>query len=115
MAGGEFCGNAARAFGMLMAQRLGGLPQGLVEEIRALSQPPIPWDVKLARWFDERFEPLEKRRTYARLSRRQTATPDIPRPSWRVEEAARAGRSLGISMPSREPLPLRRTRISELL
>lgn len=74
----------------------GYLPEGLVEEIRALSQPPIPWDVKLARWFDERFEPLEKRRTYARLSRRQTATPDIPRPSWRVEEAARAGRTFGV-------------------
>ncbi len=74
----------------------GFLPQGLVEEIRALSQPPIPWDVRLARWFDERFEPLEKRRTYARLSRRQPATPDIPRPSWRYEEAAQAGRTFGV-------------------
>ena len=74
----------------------GYLPEGLVEEIRALSQPPIPWDVKLARWFDERFEPLEKHRTYARLSRRQSSTPDIPRPSWRYEEAARAGRTFGV-------------------
>lgn len=74
----------------------GYLPAGLVEEIRALSQPPIPWDVKLARWFDERFEPLEKRRTYARLSRRQSSTPDIPRPSWRYEEAAQAGRTFGV-------------------
>ena len=74
----------------------GYLPEGLVEEIRALSQPPIPWDVKLARWFDERFEPLEKRRTYARLSRRQSATPDIPRPSWRYEEAAQAGQTFGV-------------------
>ncbi len=74
----------------------GYLPEGLVEEIRALSQPPIPWDVKLARWFDERFEPLEKRRTYARLSRRQSSTPEIPRPSWRYEEAARAGRTFGV-------------------
>lgn len=31
MAGGEFCGNATRAFGMLTAQRLGGLPQVQVE------------------------------------------------------------------------------------
>lgn len=31
MAGGEFCGNAARAFGMLTAQRLGGLSQVRVE------------------------------------------------------------------------------------
>lgn len=74
----------------------GYLPEGLVEEIRALSQPPIPWDVKLARWFDERFEPLEKRRTYARLSRRQSATPDIPRPSYRYEEEAQAGRTFGV-------------------
>ena len=74
----------------------GYLPQGLVEEIRALSQPPIPWDVKLARWFDQRFEPLEKRRTYARLSRRQSSTPDIPRPSWHQEEAAQAGRTFGV-------------------
>lgn len=74
----------------------GYLPEGLVEEIRALSQPPIPWDVKLARWFDERFEPLEKRRTYARLSRRQSSTPDIPRPSWRYEDAAKAGRTFGV-------------------
>ncbi len=74
----------------------GYLPEGLVEEIRALSQPPIPWDVKLARWFDERFEPLERHRTYARLSRRQSATPDIPRPSWRYEEEAQAGRTFGV-------------------
>lgn len=60
----------------------GLLPAGLVEEIRSLSQPPIPWDVKLARWFDERFPVQEKRQTYARLSRRQSATPDIPRPNW---------------------------------
>lgn len=31
MAGGEFCGNATRAFGMLMSRRLGGVPQVLVE------------------------------------------------------------------------------------
>lgn len=74
----------------------GTLPASLVEEIRALTQPPIPWDVKLARWFDERFEPLEKHRTYARLSRRQSATPDLPRPSWRYEESARAGRTFGV-------------------
>lgn len=31
MAGGEFCGNAARAFGMLAAQKLGGVPEVRVE------------------------------------------------------------------------------------
>lgn len=78
------------------AEGRGYLPEGLIEEIRALSQPPIPWDVKLARWFDERFEPLEKVRTYARLSRRQSATPDIPRPSYRHEETAHEGRTFGV-------------------
>lgn len=68
----------------------GLLPQGLIEEIRALAQPPIPWDVELARWFDGHFQPLEKTRTYARPSRRQSSTPDIPRPRhaplWEAEE-----------------------------
>jgi predicted metal-dependent peptidase len=59
----------------------GDLPAGLVEEIRALSQPPIPWDVALARWFDDHFPPLEEVRTYARPSRRQASAPDIPMPS----------------------------------
>ncbi|MDR1622098.1 MAG: hypothetical protein LBS00_06970, partial [Synergistaceae bacterium] len=49
----------------------GLIPAGLEEEVRALFQAPIPWDVELARWFDRFFAPLEKKRTYARLSRRQ--------------------------------------------
>lgn len=74
----------------------GLLPAGLVEEIRALNQPVIPWDVELARWFDEYFSPLEKRRTYARASRRQSATPDIPRPAWKVEDGATDNRTFGV-------------------
>jgi predicted metal-dependent peptidase len=58
----------------------GLLPAGLVEEIEALSQPPVPWDVELAQWFDHRFPPLERRRSFARPSRRQMATPELPRP-----------------------------------
>jgi predicted metal-dependent peptidase len=64
----------------------GFLPAGLIEEIRALSQPPMPWDVELAQWFDHHFPPMEKRRTYARPSRRQSSTPDIPRPSYQKSE-----------------------------
>ena len=60
----------------------GYIPVGLIEEIKALSMPPVPWDVELAKWFDTWFAPMEKRRTYARPSRRQSSTPDIPRPSW---------------------------------
>ncbi|MBZ9642183.1 hypothetical protein [Streptomyces sp. PSKA30] len=60
-------------------QERGFLPGGLVEEIRALSQPPLPWDAQLARWFDEFVPRPEPVRSYARPSRRQASTPDIPR------------------------------------
>jgi predicted metal-dependent peptidase len=63
-------------------QSRGLLPAALLEEIRALDRPPIPWDVELAQWFDEHFSPLERVRTYARLSRRQSSSPDIPRPRY---------------------------------
>ncbi len=58
----------------------GTLPAGLIEEIEAASQPPIPWDVQLAQWFDHNFPPRARRRSYSRPSRRQMATPEIPRP-----------------------------------
>ncbi|MBN1309997.1 MAG: peptidase [Anaerolineae bacterium] len=74
----------------------GYLPAGLIEEIRALSQPPIPWDVELARWFDAMFAPLEKVRSYARLSRRQSSTPDIPRPRWVTRPEDEDGRTFGV-------------------
>ncbi|NOL39498.1 hypothetical protein HPO96_04490 [Kribbella sandramycini] len=60
----------------------GTLPAGLVEEIRALDHPPLSWDAQLARWFEEHVPAVERRRTYARASRRQAGTPDIPRPGW---------------------------------
>lgn len=63
-------------------QGRGLLPEGLVEEISALSQPPIPWDVELAQWFDNYFTPLENIRSFARPSRRQAGSPDIPRPRY---------------------------------
>ncbi|MDO7906315.1 hypothetical protein Q5741_07775 [Paenibacillus sp. JX-17] len=77
-------------------QNRGFLPAGLVEEIRALSQPPIPWDVELAKWFDHYFSPLEKIRSYARASRRQSSTPDIPRPRWVSHEGAEEGRTFAV-------------------
>ncbi|WP_433794429.1 hypothetical protein [Actinoplanes sp. CA-252034] len=68
----------------------GLLPAGLVAEIRVLEQPPVPWDVRLARWFEEHVPMVEPVRTYARPSRRQAGTPDIPRPGrHRPEEAVR--------------------------
>ena len=73
----------------------GFLPAGLVEEIRAQMQPPIPWEVKLAHWLDQYFPPLEKRRTFARAHRRQSATPDIPRPAWINPDEQQASRVFG--------------------
>jgi predicted metal-dependent peptidase len=68
----------------------GYLPAGLVEAVRALEQPPLSWDAELARWFEEHVPAIERRRSYGRASRRQSATPDIPRPGWvRPEELVR--------------------------
>lgn len=77
-------------------QGRGLLPAGLIEEIRALNQPPIPWDVELAQWFDDHFPPLERVRTYARASRRQSSTPDIPRPLWVPPPNSVMGRTFGV-------------------
>lgn len=57
----------------------GLLPAGLVQEIRALAHPPVPWDARLARWFDEFVPRPEPVRSYARPARRQASTPGIPR------------------------------------
>jgi predicted metal-dependent peptidase len=78
------------------AEGRGLLPAGLVEEIRALHMPPIPWEVELARWFDERFAPAERYRTFARPSRRQASTPHIPRPRWAVRPESMAERTFGV-------------------
>jgi predicted metal-dependent peptidase len=82
----EFHGQAGR----------GLLPAGLVEEIRSLSQPPVPWDVELARWFDDHFPALERRRSYSRPSRRQSSTPDIPRPAYVAPEDPVTRRTFGV-------------------
>ncbi|PTM99922.1 vWA domain-containing protein [Streptomyces sp. VMFN-G11Ma] len=69
----------AQGLDLHQRQERGFLPGGLVEEIRALSHPPLPWDAQLARWFDEFVPRPEPVRSYARPSRRQSSTPDIPR------------------------------------
>jgi predicted metal-dependent peptidase len=84
----------------------GLLPAGLIEEIRSLSQPPIPWDVQLAQWFDERFPPPELRRSYARPSRRQSATPDIARPSIvKPTDEERRSRVFGVLLDTSGSMP----------
>lgn len=74
----------------------GYLPAGLVEEIKALTTPAIPWDVELGKWFDINFPILEKHRTYARPSRRQGSTPDIPRPSYHNSQEDFENRTFGV-------------------
>lgn len=93
----EFYRNAlAQGLEYEEAHGRGRLPAGLVQEIRALAVPPVPWEVELAKWFDCHFTPAEKKRTYARPSRRQGATPDIPRPRYVEDEALRNGRIFGV-------------------
>ena len=93
----EFCKNALRSgLEYHTSSGRGFIPAGLVEEIRALSMPPIPWDVELAKWFDINFAPIEKRRTYARPSRRQDSTPDIPRPSYIMQDIPEYSRTYGV-------------------
>lgn len=58
----------------------GDLPADLVEQIEAMAADPVPWDARLAEWFQTQFPPREPQRSYARASRRQSATPDIARP-----------------------------------
>jgi predicted metal-dependent peptidase len=84
--------------GMSYHDRLGRglLPAGLVAEIRVLEHPPPPWDVQLAQWFDRHFSPLEPSRTYARPSRRQASTPDIPRPGRIRPEIPVRERTFGV-------------------
>lgn len=77
-------------------QGRGYIPAGLIEEIRALSHPPVPWDVELAQWFDNYFSPIEKIHSYARPSRRQSSTPDIPRPRWIPAAGSEDGRTYGV-------------------
>lgn len=79
-----------------LSQGRGTLPAALVSEIRALAQPPLRWDVELARWFEEMFPALEPTQTFARPSRRQSATPDIPRPGWLTPEVPVDVRTFGV-------------------
>ena len=89
---------SALAQGLELHSRVGRgfLPAGLVEEIRALAMPPIPWEVRLAHWLDGYFAPVDRTRTYARPSRRQGSTPDIPRLRWHAPEVPVVERTLGV-------------------
>lgn len=75
----------------------GYLPAGLVEEIKSLWTPPVPWDVELARWMAAHVPTLrDPLRTYARASRRQSSTPDIPRPARFVPQEWKDACTFGV-------------------
>lgn len=74
----------------------GTIPAGLVEEIRALAMPPVPWDVELANWFQEFFPLADKQRSYARPSRRQGSTPNIPRPRYIIRDELDNQKTFGV-------------------
>ncbi|MDR1808095.1 MAG: hypothetical protein LBR33_09320 [Propionibacteriaceae bacterium] len=58
----------------------GLVPAGLREAIQVIDQPPLAWDVALARWFEDHVRSPEPVRSYGRPARRQASTPGIPRP-----------------------------------
>ena len=93
----EFCKSAlAQGLEYHISSGRGYVPAGLIEEIRALSMPAIPWEVELARWMDSYIPPLEKHRSYARPSRRQGSTPDIPRPRYMKDGINDDARTFGV-------------------
>lgn len=93
----EFCRRALlQGLDYHQAAGRGTLPIGLVETIRTLNQAPIPWQAKLAEWIRERFALPLRQRTYARPSRRQSVTPDIPRPRFIQPEDMRASRTFAV-------------------
>ena len=91
----------------LSATGRGELPGELIEEIRALQHPPIAWDVRLGQWMDAFFPPLERRRSFARASRRQASTPDIPRPVWLRPEERMETRTFGVILDTSGSMPPR--------
>ena len=106
----EFYRNAlARGLEYHVEMGRGFLPAGLVEEIRAFSQPPIPWEVELARWMDHFIDPIVDAPTFTRLSRRQSSTPDIPRPAW-VPTIPPETRTFGVIVDTSESMFWRKKR-----
>ena len=87
MASGLACQGYGRGF----------TPAGLIEEIKSLFTPPVPWDVELARWMDVHVPIVrETLRSYGRASRRQASTPDIPRPARYVPQEWRDACTFGV-------------------
>lgn len=87
-------------------QERGLLPAGLEQAIKALEHPPLKWDAQLARWFDEFVPRVEPLRSYARPSRRQSATPDIPRPGRYHPEEPTPRATFGVVLDTSASMPV---------
>ncbi|WP_309718507.1 hypothetical protein [Armatimonas sp.] len=75
----------------------GFLPAGLMEDIQSLFTPPVPWDVELAQWLDRHVPRLDDyRRSFAKASRRQASTPDIPRAARYIPQEVLAACTFGV-------------------
>src|SRR5262249_21526750 len=69
-----------------MASGRGLLPAGMLEMVTPTYTPPPRWKLSLATWFENHVDPVAPARSYARQSRRQQATPDIPRPRYALPQ-----------------------------
>jgi predicted metal-dependent peptidase len=57
----------------------------------------VPWDVELGRWMEAHVPMIrDPLRTYARASRRQSSTPDIPRPARYVPQEWKEACTFGV-------------------
>jgi predicted metal-dependent peptidase len=79
-----------------MDAKRGLLPAGMLEMVAPTYAPPPKWKMSLSRWFEAHFEQLSPARTYARMSRRQQATPDIPRPRFAVPQLPDGSNIFGV-------------------
>ena len=60
------------------------------------------WDVHLALWFSTHFGPIERRRSYARPSRRQSINPNRPTAGYRVSREDLENRTFGLILDTPE-------------
>jgi predicted metal-dependent peptidase len=79
-----------------MNDKRGLLPAGLMEMIAPIREKAPLWKIALSRWFDVRFEPTAPARTFVRPSRRQSSTPDIPRPRYAVPQTPDSSGVFGV-------------------
>jgi len=76
----------------------GLLPAELLELVTAKKVAAPAWKMALSKWFDAHFEESLPARSYARQSRRQQATPDIPRPRYALPQLPDGSSIFGVML-----------------